>query len=163
MEVLISVAVLSLILTTTFALANRNTQANRQAAERAEAFKIAQSQMEKLKLYLSTGADLPPEGEYFCMTDSALNPMKELGDDAPNPNNPNEDINFEDGVYANIGSDCGPADDLYYPIILRGGAGSPLAGIDKNTYIAYVRWNAVTGNGVDQSSMVHRLYPDGVL
>ena len=69
LEVLISVAILSLILTTSFTLANRSSQATRQAAERGESSKFAQSEIEKLKYYLSTPnlTSMPSANSYFCL------------------------------------------------------------------------------------------------
>lgn len=145
MEVLISVAVLSLVLTSSFALANRSTQGNRQAAERSEALKIAQAEMEKLKLYLSTpDATLPAAGSYFCMNDDASALIVFFGA-------PAQDLS------SGYRPECTPTTpgDLYYRYIQRGtGAGLE----EANTYTSIVRWPAVTGNGIDQSSMVHRIY-----
>lgn len=54
-EVLISISVLSLILTASYALANRSSQGVRQAQERSEALKITEGLLEKLKSELSDG------------------------------------------------------------------------------------------------------------
>lgn len=151
LEVLLSVAVLSLILSTTFALANRSTQANRQAAERGEASRIAQSQMEKLKLYLSVPqASIPPQNTFFCINDTA-DQYIDLGSGAPI--DPNGDVAFTGSAYVNaqLNNRCQEGENnLYYKIIRREG----------DTYTVYVRWPAVTGNGVDQASFVHRTYPE---
>lgn len=156
LEVLIAVAVLSLILTTTYALANRSTQANRQAAERSEAAKIVQSEMEKLKLYVSIpGAALPPEGTYFCMKSDGKGYVP-LNGTRPTPDK-NADPSFSSGIYNPGGNLCrAGVNDLYYKLMYRGTAADGTA----NTYTSYVRWPAITGNGVDEASMVHRLYPD---
>lgn len=149
-EVLISVAVLSLVLTTTFALANRNSQANRQAAERGEALKIAQSEMERLKFYLSsTGVDIPAPGSNFCMKLSGTEIVTLTG---TLPTDPNSDKNLSNtAIYSSQCQDG--VGSLYYRVVQRG------AGSNSNTYTAYVRWQAVTGNGVDQVAVVHKLYP----
>lgn len=161
LEVLISVAVLSLILTTTFALANRNSQANRQAAERGEASKIAQQEIEKLKLYLaSPGITLPDQGQYFCMNETAT-ALVDLGDSGDVPAtaiDANSDPSFQSEVYLKATTsnpDCREGlNDLYYKFIQRG------TGPNNTTYTAYVRWPAATGNGVDQATIVHRINQD---
>jgi type II secretory pathway pseudopilin PulG len=153
LEVLISVAVLSLILATSFTLTNRNTQATRQAAEHGEAYKLAQSEMEKLKLYLSEpDAEIPSEGQYFCMSDLA-DEIINLGGRSAGPSDVQTDPEFESQIYQR--SECRAGDgDLYYLVVYRG------EGAQKNTYTASVRWPGVTGNGVDKVDLMHRLYPD---
>lgn len=151
LEVLISVAVLSLVLTTTFALANKNSQANRQANERGEAQKIAQSEMEKLKIYLSTsGVNMPANGEYFCMNDDATAIVRFTGTDKP-PIDRNSDLSF---VRSGFPPQCTPqGKGFFYHFIQRGSAGD-----QSNTYTSYVRWNAVTGHGVDEVTLANKVY-----
>jgi len=160
LEVLISVAVLALILTTTFALANRNSQATRQAAERGEAQKMAQSQMEKLKLYLSSsGAEIPDYGSYFCMNQDGTDTV-EIGSSGDGPNNPFDDKTFQSPVYQNAereSQDCKDGiNGMYYSFLQRG----EVAAVTQNLYTAIVRWPAVTGNGVDQVMIVHIIHPE---
>lgn len=151
LEVLISVAVLSLVMASSFALATRSTQTNRQAAERGEAQKIAQAEMEKLKLYLSTpGAVLPTQGSYFCMNDLATGTVALSGIGLPS--DPNADLTFSSPLYSNPSCKSG---DFYYHFIQRG-TGSD----QKNTYTSSVRWPSPNGKLVNQSAMTHRVYPD---
>jgi len=156
LEVLIAVAVLSLVLTSSFALANRSTQANRQAAERSEASKIAQQEIEKLKLFMSSpGVTIPAEGQYFCMNDDATG-IIDLGDTGDAPIVPNDDRSFVSSAYTRAVADgCVDGNnDLYYKLIQRG------TGNNNTTYTAYIRWPAATGNGVDQATIVHRINQD---
>ncbi len=61
-EVLISITVLSLILTASYALANRSSQGVRQAQERSEALKLSEALLEKLKAQLASGVTPDLEG-----------------------------------------------------------------------------------------------------
>ena len=154
-EVLISVAVLSLVLSASFGLANRNSQAFRQAGERGEAQKLAQAEVEKLKTYLSNSSNsMPSLNSYFCMKNdpTAGLIMVVFTNPAKPPADPNADINLTNSGYPD---DCkAPAGELYYRYIYRG------TGPTKDTYTSNVRWVAVTGHGVDQVKIVTRQYPD---
>ncbi len=68
-EVLISIAVVSLILSTAYALANRSSQAVRQSQERSEALQFSESQFEKLRAYLSSSKDAKWEADDLCIKD----------------------------------------------------------------------------------------------
>lgn len=153
LEVLISVAVLSLVLSSTFALANKNSQANRQAAERGEAQKIAQSEMEKLKVYLATGGSVEPgPGDYFCMNDTATGIFRFTSPDRP-PDVASDDLSFANSGFPN---QCTPQGaGLYYHYIVRDSAVA-----QKDTYTSFVRWNAATGHGVDQVALVNKVHLD---
>lgn len=52
-EVLLSIAVMSMVLSASYGLANRSSQSNRQSQERAEAQKIGEEQLELLRGYIS--------------------------------------------------------------------------------------------------------------
>lgn len=52
-EVLLSIAVLSMVLSISYGLANRSSQNNRQSQERAEAQKVGEEQLELLRSYVS--------------------------------------------------------------------------------------------------------------
>ena len=67
-EVLISVAVLSLILSISYGLANRSTLAVRQSQERSEAQQINNGQLEQLRSYLADSSHQAPEKDkYFAL------------------------------------------------------------------------------------------------
>lgn len=75
-EVMISMAIIALVLGSSYSLAIRATNTGRQAQERVEATKLIEGQIEKLK-YRSTVADfwLPSKdymsGNPFCVTNSS--------------------------------------------------------------------------------------------
>ena len=153
LEVLISVAVLSLILATSFTLANRSTQATRQAAERSEATKVAQSEIEKLKFYLSQPglADEPNQDQFFCI-DSSGPTMVLVNLNGLITNLPAVDIPAN---YNAIDADCRWGTNDRYAVIIQRSNGA-----NQNTYTAYVRWDSVTGRTVEKISVVHRLHLD---
>lgn len=148
LEVLISVAVLSLILTTSFTLANRSSQATRQAGERGEATKFAQSELEKLKYFLSASGNpigLPAPGTYFCIDTSGVIP-------SPLTLPSITDLNASN---SGIDAKCKHGTESRYATFIHRGPNPNLS----NTYTVYVRWDSVTGRGVDKVDLIHRIYP----
>lgn len=143
MEVLIAVAVLSLILVTSFALANRSSQATRQAAERAEANKYVSAETEKLKYYLGTsGITLPEEDEFYCL---GSNPSGGYDLEA------NSSVDDIDSTFRAAEADCKVGTDSRYTVVFKR---------TGNTYSIYGRWDSVTGKTVDKINAVHRIYPN---
>ncbi|HEX5456625.1 MAG TPA: hypothetical protein VFW77_04675 [Candidatus Saccharimonadales bacterium] len=69
-EVLIGIAVLGLVLSISYSLANRNTQYIQQSQERGEAQKISEAQLELLRNYLTPETDWSSAG-YKCFNDNS--------------------------------------------------------------------------------------------
>lgn len=67
-EVLLSIAVLSLVLTISYGLANTSAQTNIQARERSEAQKLTEQQLELLRGYVSP--DQPWEPTFVCFQEA---------------------------------------------------------------------------------------------
>lgn len=67
-EVLISIAIISLVLTISYALSNRNSQYIQQSQERGEAQKISEQQLELLRNYLTSDTDWNAS-HYLCFDD----------------------------------------------------------------------------------------------
>lgn len=143
MEVLIAVAVLSLILAVTFNLANRSSKANRQAAERSEGTKYVQSQMETLKYYLGENNPEPSDSEMFCLYKDPVS--KALSYKTESISEANIDTNYSAATTCRFG-----IDGRYVVLFKKTG----------NTYKAYGRWDSVKNNVSEKISMVHRIYPD---
>lgn len=152
LEVLIATAVLTLILTMAYTAANRGSLSTRQAQERGEASRHTEAQIELLKAFISRTSDpalpgLPPaSGGYFCMVNGNT-PV--IISNAP-PDDAQQEVGeqfeaFEDEELA----DC-KKDELYHSYIKR----------DGNTFVAHTRWNKVNGKGIDEATMVHRVFPD---
>ncbi len=151
LEVLIAVAILSLILTTAFALANRSTLANRQAAERGEANKAAQAEVEKLKYYLSLpGLEMPDNASFFCINYSDATDPTVLPID-------NITLGTIETDYNNIPTECRQGIDQRYAVMTYRGAANST---ERDTYTTYVRWDSITGNGSDKISIINKLYQD---
>ena len=156
LEVLISIAVLSFILGASLALANRSGQAVRQAAERSETQKIADSQIEQLKAYIGSGnpdIKLPtPTNKNFCLSKGTY---YQLSNDIPA--DPQQD-NFD-----HYGTGAPPDDqkcksgEFYYSFV-------EAVEFDSNnrptTFLTHTRWYGVTGHGVDEATKIYRIYPD---
>lgn len=145
-EVLISISVLSLILSASYALANRSSYAVRQAQERSEAVKIAESQLESLKSFLSDEGNEPPATGSWCMRDSQTTQSGFLSDV---PVSASADVLDEYPV------ECQKGTDNRYKNSIRRGTTPATA----NTYTAVTRWQRVTGTGNDEVTFVYRLYP----
>ncbi len=132
-EVLISVAVLSLILSISYALANRATLGNRQSQERSEAQKINNTQIELLKAYLAQpGKEQPApavtgDEKAFCIKSSDMSLVK-------NPA---------------TSSDCKTGTDSRYAtkIVLADGS-----------YIATTEWDRINGQGKDTLKTAYKVY-----
>jgi len=153
LEVLIAVAVLSLILTMSIATANRSSMGNRQAQERAEAYKHTDSQVELLKAHVEGGATIDPlisgTTSAFCMK----------SDGSPTLRFTINESNINNGNFSAIPPDCrqpGAGGSGYYNYITRKSSIPPF---ENNTYTAHTRWVKVNGNNVEKASTVYRIYP----
>ena len=80
LEVLIAIAVVSSVLGSVFALANRTSQNARQVQEHQEALKYASSQIELLANYIKRPNVTQPTGASFCIDQTALTPVDYTGD-----------------------------------------------------------------------------------
>lgn len=156
MEVLISIAVLSLILAVSFALANRSSLANVQARERGEGLKFSETQLERLKTYLSSPGlpALPSSGQQFCMKQKSVDPA------VPNDIGVGPEL-FTSAVSTNpttITTASYPAackdtqNSRYHTVITRDST-------DTNKFTVTSLWDSVNGNGIERNDLVYRIYP----
>lgn len=149
-EVLVTVAALSLVLAVSYGLANRSTLAVRQSQERSEALKLAQSQLERYKQYLSVQSPangVPNLGSAFCMT---ATPAGDTTTPLALPVS-NTESHFSGPPFP---AACKTGDVSYNFYIVRDA---------DATYTSHVRWARITGTGkVDEATMVYRLHPDKV-
>jgi len=159
MEVLISMAVLGLILASSYALVTRSTSANISANERGQASKLAIQQIELLKIYAENNANNMPSPSYaFCLTIDTVGAA--VGQirlhqffGSPPPPQPNDDIEFDSPAYP---PECSLYNGLFYFYIQRGGPGLPG---DSNTYTAHVRWPASQSDRVNEAELIQKIYP----
>ena len=93
-EILLAIAVLSLVLSISYGLANRSSQAIRQAQERSEAQKIAEEQLELLRGYFSPEQPWEDENHYRCFNSSG-NPTATEADCHRGPDGRYNIINIE--------------------------------------------------------------------
>lgn len=145
-EVLISIAVLSLILTTCFALANRSSQAVRQAQERSEALKFNEAQEEALKTFLSDpGHTAPAANQPFCLQNGAVVTF-------PTPLPP---ADAQADTLTNYPAECSAGTE---DIPGSGGRYKTMIVLDAGAYTATTRWNRVTGKGNDELKIAYKVY-----
>lgn len=148
-EVLLAITALSLVLSGAYVLANRSTLSYRQAQERGESQKVAQSQLELLKKYLSepdVAHGVPEDGEVFCITTAGA--IKKFAPDATPPNDAQAET-FTAFSEALDTAEC-QIGDLYYNYIVR----------DGDIFTVHSRWASARGAGIEEATMVHRIYPD---
>jgi type II secretory pathway pseudopilin PulG len=146
-EVLIAIAIVSLILAGAFVTVNRSMLNGRQAQERGEAIKYAETQLERLK---EAGKDASSfvytENWPFCFSDTSGVPITFT---ANIPERDSDDL--ASSTYA--GCQTGNIPGYYNMSIERQGS---------NTFVARVRWNSVTGNGVEEVRFVYGFYDEAL-
>ncbi len=149
MEVLIAIAILSLILSASFAMANRTSRATQQASERGEASKSAQSQIEMLQQYLNGLGSTDVVSQFFCLdinADEVSIPSIASVSDIEQKYN-NSDVK---GV-------CGHGPDNRYVTIIEK-LSDPTDQYKNNTYIVHTRWDSLGSSRTDKIDLVHRVY-----
>lgn len=142
-EVMISLAILTLVLGGAYFTANQSYRNDRDSQEHAEALTIAQSQLEDLRAVGSITA-----GEQ-CIGANLT------------PSNACE-VNSSNTALIGNGSQCSPycytvkiskvtsTSTIYHPL-------SPAASVDLNTYKINVTWTALGGAGTDSVSLYYRV------
>jgi len=133
-EVLISIAVVSLILTASYALANRSTQATRQSQERSEALKFAEEQLELIKAYLALNGVSSVPNTGFCVKYDSSQPPASQWSLVPTGSPPPADCTK------------GP-DSRYVMTIIK----------NADDYKITSEWDKVGGNGKDRFELVYRI------
>lgn len=139
-EVLIAIAVVSLVLGGAYVTTNKSLQGTRAAAERGNAIKLSESQLEQLKAMLANttnAAAIAGKTSDFCITQSA-------------------------GVYAlpNAGTSACRLDlsGVTKP------TGEPAFNVaihkeSANVFRVTSRWNSILQNGQDNVQLMYRVYP----
>jgi Tfp pilus assembly protein PilV len=136
-EVLISIAVLSLVIGGAYNIVNSALRASRQAQERSEATKLAETQVESLKTSVT---DEPAPGVAFCISSTGA-VVQSFGSPSPST------IGFEADNYAGYPNNCKFGGIPYSVFIVR----------SSDTYTVNVRWDRI-GGGKEQLQMVYRRY-----
>jgi type II secretory pathway pseudopilin PulG len=153
-EVLIAIAVVSSVLSISFAIANRSTLAGRQAYERSEAIKVAESQIELVKAFVSTQTgNLPGDLLMYCMHPTNQVPTVVQGFI---PSLPPAAANSRD-VHANTSF----RDIVTFPAACRAGIGSRyrIALINEAGVVSViVRWDKPGGSATDDQDQVVMVY-----
>lgn len=164
-EVLISIAIISVVITGAYSIANRSLHQGISASEHTEALNLATGQLEALKFreQKSTTADFNSNfanfsaGGYpnFCLSTAAAGPSDTTNwPPLTNGTNPSSLtlIGVPGGNYnTKCVSPAAPAAPKYFiniNVSQPGGTGQPL-------YHITVQWNAI-GGGTDQSQLYYR-------
>lgn len=145
-EVLIAIAVTSLMLTGAFTSARQSTVGTRKSQERVEALKVAEEQLEYLReLTAVDGNNFTASGQpdYTCVTNGAA--WQGL------PTNFLSPEDFTNTSYHPTACTRTPAAGVsYYPTIVR-------TGLPGNyTFKIHVRWDQL-GGGMEEATLAYRL------
>ena len=144
-EVLIAMAVMGLVLSASFAVANKSLSVGRSAQERTEALKITETQIELLRSASNNPDSVlfdPATSQLFCI-DNASQEIVEFGPSV---------------VVAPI---QGNVDPIVYPVGCRIGPSSRYGvSVEKDGDIFSVRtrWERFGGGGIDESVLYYRTY-----
>lgn len=139
-EVLIAIAVVSLILGGAYVTTNRSLQATRGAQERAVALKLGESQIERLKALMSSSSTASsvmavPTGTQFCIGYTTGKPV----------NLPHNECNLNtDGTYTGN-------EPIFHISITRGGASG-------NDFVLTETWVDVSGRNTNNLQLRYRVY-----
>lgn len=149
-EVLMCIAIISAVVGGAYTITNRNVRNTQQAQEHAQALKIAETQLEQLKSYISEGKAVPIAGQNFCMKLSGVTP--------------NQLTDMEPFGAATLTSPLPLSSNSSYPTDCKkndnGVAQRYMTGIrqESQVYTVYISWDGPTG-GRDQVSLSYRVYP----
>lgn len=141
-EVLISMAVVSMVLGGAFVVTHQSQVGVRNSQEHAEALKLVESQLEQLRgdTQSAIAASTP-----FCMYNETIQSAVIAPQSANCTQNPAGQSNQPDSRYYLTISRCKSV-----------GCGNYIPG--SNLFTVTVTWPQVTGQGNGQESMVYRLY-----
>lgn len=135
-EVLISIAVIAAVLGGAYVVVNNSTKNSQSAQERTVAVKVAESQLELLRGYVSAGNPLPTGS--FCLDTSGIHTISSA---LPAPTNT--------GYPSQCIIDEGSAVDKYVAGIQASGG---------NKFTVYVTWDGLSGSR-SQVSIAYKVYP----
>lgn len=136
-EVLISIAVVSVILGGAFVTTRRSQEGVRDSQEHAQALKLVESQLEQLRAEATKTGDVFTAGTPFCMYNRA--PVSTAGPSGAN-------------CKQNSGGQPSTENPYYSLSITRATSN------DGFLFTIKAEWDSVTGNGKAQEQMVYRLY-----
>jgi type II secretory pathway pseudopilin PulG len=140
-EVLLAMAVLGMVLGTSFGIVNRSLATGRDAQERSEASKLTESQIEKLKTASSdpdNGFFNIAENSIYCITDTL--DVEEFDSGG---------IIQDDVDLSTYTDPCKSGPDGRYRLsIIRSG----------NVFTVRSRWNSIRGDQLNEAKMTYRTY-----
>lgn len=138
-EVLIAIAVISSVVGTAYAITNKSVQSNVESQQRSRATKIAQTQLEMLKVWTGNPTNTPSafvETKFCLYSDSVGAKLERISAPVPTANNSDYPTN------------CRQDNELYMVGITR---------TSDELFTVYVDWDGETGNR-DTLSMAYKAY-----
>lgn len=143
-EVLICLAVISLILAAAYAMTSHNVRAIQDTNERSQALQLAQQQVERLRIFVPTSIAM---GTSTTLTNQCLDD----GASASNPSSPQVPDDCDISPSGGSAQDC--ASPFCYKISV---SNVVVAGVPTNSYQVIVTWPSLLGN---QSSVTEFYRP----
>ena len=148
-EVLIALAITSLLIVGAFATSNRSLKGARQSQERAEAMKMVESQLEALRSISSTvgfSAAAPASPVLFCLDFSAVPPTIVSGFTGTIPDD------FLTDTMSQYPTTCKMGQDGRYFMSISRSAG------DSHDFTVRARWKSVATGLNENISILYELY-----
>lgn len=145
-EVLICMAVLTTVLGGAYVTSNRNTLSNRASQERLEAVKLAEGQVERLRIYSREDASVFTRSTPFCLIPSGTNQL-----DATSDNNA---ACYVSSAGAQVDASVTPR----YHTSVQKTADVSTAGVTGSRYTVTITWANVSGNGNDSLETLYEVY-----
>jgi type II secretory pathway pseudopilin PulG len=143
-EVLIALSVIGAVIGGAYASASRSLNVGRQAQERAEATRVAESQVEAIKaLLIENKSDIGDSPE-FCITTN-----NEVQDTNSSRGSITKSAVLSVGTSASeYNAACVFGPNRYFTSVSK----------NNNLYSVLVRWERI-GGGIDEIQMLYRAYP----
>jgi type II secretory pathway pseudopilin PulG len=143
-EVIMAIAIVGLIVASSFSIANRSLLGVRDAQEHTEALKIAEGQLEKVKTLADTNfASISITPNIYCIADDLS--IKQMTSVTSLP--PRTSPNFPPYVTAG----CVDSTNIYHYAI-------QYAGPPQDVFTVSVQWDRVGGGQTNEVSLVYKVH-----
>jgi Tfp pilus assembly protein PilV len=148
-EVLLAMAVMSLILGGAYSIANRSLIGGRQAQERGEALKFTEAQVEKVKTLAGTNYAQLQQATLYCLDDTLTN--KNITGLSSFPPLASTNLGVYPAECINQNPDGTPG--FYHYAIQYDSASS------NDVFTVVTRWDRAGGGGFDEVRLIYKVHP----
>lgn len=152
-EVLLAVAILGLVIALGYSIASLGLRTTRQAQEHAEALKIAEGQLERLKaraLDPAASGDVFSQAGGFCL--GADTTISTITPPSPTASVPDDFSRYPANCQFTLENQPCTSGYCYHAGVRRG------SGANANTFTVTVRWDSIGRSQQDEVKLNYRLY-----